>query len=169
MRRQAGVKGGLGTLGRQSNGPGGAMTATSRGSPAGIVFRRLDADPERRRAARLLPDCGLDDHDTRCVWYGLCDLTATEDACLAGVAVVRSVGRATARLCGLAVSAAYHDRQLERRLICEVADRLRASGVEEITAPPVRDRRVAALLARTGFVPRAQGQGCASGWSQLPL
>ena len=142
---------------------------TPRGSPAGVVFRRLDADPERRQAARLLPGCDLDDHDSACVWYGLCDLTATTTSGLAGVAVVRSVSATTARLCGLAVSSAYHDRQLERRLVCEVADRLRASGVEEITAPPVRDRRVAALLARTGFVPREQGQGCGPGWSQLPL
>jgi ribosomal protein S18 acetylase RimI-like enzyme len=142
---------------------------TSRGSPAGIVFRRLDADPDRRQAARLLPDCGLDDHDSTCVWYGLRDLTATEDSGLAGVVVVRSLGRTSARVCGLAVSTAYHDRRLERRLVCEVADRLRASGVEEVTAPPVRDRRVAALLARVGFVPREQAQGGASGWSQLPL
>ena len=157
-----------------------------RGSPAGIVFRRLDADPERRQAARLLPDCGLDDHDARCVWYGLCDLTATTPSALAGaavvccvdattadalagVAVVRCVDATTARLCGLAVAAGHHDRQLGRRLVCEVADRLRASGVEQITAPPVRDRRVAALLARVGFVPREQTQGGASGWSHLPL
>ena len=140
-----------------------------RGSPAGMVFRRLDADPERREAARMLPDCGLDDHDSGCVWYGLCDLTATTTDGLAGVAVVRSVDPATARLCGLAVSAAYHDRRLERRLVCEVADRLRASGVDEITAPPARDRRVAALLAQVGFVPREQGQAGAPGWSQLAL
>jgi ribosomal protein S18 acetylase RimI-like enzyme len=140
-----------------------------RGSPAGIVFRRLDADPERRQAARLLPDCGLDDHDAGCVWYGLCDLTAATPSALAGAAVVRCVDATTARLCGLAVAAAYHDRQLEGRLVCEVADRLRASGVEQITAPPVRDRRVAALLARVGFVPREQTQGGASGWSHLPL
>ena len=142
---------------------------TPRGSPAGIVFRRLDAGPERRQAARLLPDCGLDDHDAGCVWYGLCDLTATTAGDLAGVAVVRCVDATTARLCGLAVSAAHHDRRLGRRLVGEVADRLRASGVEEITAAPVRDRRVAALLARVGFVPREPGQDCASGWSQLPL
>jgi ribosomal protein S18 acetylase RimI-like enzyme len=145
------------------------MTATPRGSPAGIVFRRLDAGPERRQAARLLPDCGLDDHDSACVWYGLCDLTATEDTGLAGVAVVRSLGRTGARVCGLAVSAAYRDPSLGRRLVCEVADALRAAGVEELTAPPARDRRVAALLARTGFVPREQGQGCGPGWSQLSL
>jgi ribosomal protein S18 acetylase RimI-like enzyme len=145
------------------------MTATPRGSPAGIVFRRLDADPERRRAARLLPDCALDDHDARCVWYGLCDLTTTEDACLAGAAVVRSLGPTTARMCALAVSAAYRGPSLGRRLVCEVADALRASGVEELTAPPAPDRRVAALLARAGFVPCEQGQTCGSGWSQLPL
>jgi ribosomal protein S18 acetylase RimI-like enzyme len=140
----------------------------ARGSPAGIVFRRLDAGPERRQAARLLPDCGLDDHDATCEWYGLCDLTATASG-LAGVAVVRSVDPTTARLCGLAVSAAYHDGQLGRRLVCEVVDRLRASGVEELTAAPPADRRVAALLARTGFVPRERTQGCGSGWSRLPL
>ena len=145
------------------------MAPIRRGSPAGIVFRRLDAGPERRQAARLLPDCGLDDHDARCVWYGLCDLTATTTGGLAGVAVVRSLDATTARLCGLAVPAAYHDRPLERRLGCAVADRLRASGVEEITAPPASDRRVAALLARTGFVPREPAQDCSSGWSQLPL
>jgi ribosomal protein S18 acetylase RimI-like enzyme len=142
---------------------------TPRGSPAGIVFRRLDADPDRRQAARLLPHCGLDDHDSACVWYGLCDLTANEGSGLAGVAVVRPLGRTTARLCGLAVSAAYRDPHLGRRLVCEVADGLRASGVEELTAPPALDRRVAALLTRVGFVPREQGQSCGSGWSQLPL
>ncbi len=139
------------------------------GSPAGIVFRRLDAESDLRQAVRLLPDCTLDDHDSTCVWYGLCDLTSTETSGLAGVAVVRSVGRTTARLCGLAVSAAYLDRHLGRRLVCEVADRLRASGVEEVTAPPVRDGRIAALLAQVGFVPRERAQDCGSGWSQLPL
>ena len=142
---------------------------TPRGSPAGIVFRRLDADPERRQAARLLPDCGLDDHDSTCEWYGLCDLTATTASDLIGVAVVRSVDATTAQLCGLAVPAAHRAPQLGRRLVCEVADRLRASGVEEITAPPVRDRRVAVLLARVGFVPREQAQGRGPGWSQLSL
>jgi ribosomal protein S18 acetylase RimI-like enzyme len=139
----------------------------ARGSPAGIVFRRLDAAPERREAERLLSACALDDHDARCVWYGLCDLTTTGG--LAGVAVVRSVDPTTARLCGLAVSTAYHDGQLERRLVCEVADRLRASGVEELIAAPAADRRVAALLAGAGLSPREPAQGCGSGWLQLPL
>jgi ribosomal protein S18 acetylase RimI-like enzyme len=140
-----------------------------RGSPAGIVFRRLGADPERRQAARLLPDCGLGDHDGRCVWYGLCDLTATTGSGLVGVAVVRPVDATTARLCGLAVSPASRDPSLGRRLVSEVADGLRASGAEVLVAPPARDRRVAALLARAGFVPRAPGQTGGSGWSQLPL
>ncbi len=145
------------------------MEPDSRGFPAGIVFRRLDDDPERRQAARLLPECVLDDHDSTCRWYGLCDLTATTTSGLAGVAVVRSVDPTTARLCGLAVSADYPDPHLGRRLVCEVADRLRASGVEELTAPPVRDRQLTALLAQVGFVPRREAQGCGTGWSQLPL
>ncbi len=142
---------------------------TARGSPAGIVFRRLDADLERREAAGLLPACPLDDHDSTCEWYGLCDLTATTAGGLAGVAVVRSVDPTTARLCALAVSAAYRDPSLGRRLVCEVADRLRASGVEELTAAPPADRRVAALLTGAGFSPREPAQGCGSGWSRLPL
>jgi ribosomal protein S18 acetylase RimI-like enzyme len=142
---------------------------TPRRSPAGIVFRRLDAAAERRQAARLLPDCGLDDHDARCVWYGLCDLTATTARVLVGVAVVRPVDATTARLCGLAVPAAHRDSPLGRRLVSEIADALRASGVEELTAPPAADREVAALLARTGFVPWEEGQDRGDGWSQLPL
>jgi ribosomal protein S18 acetylase RimI-like enzyme len=142
---------------------------TSRGLPPGIVFRRLDAGPERRRAARMLPDCGRHDHDSACVWYGLLDLTAPEGSRLAGAAVVRPVDPATARLCALAVSAASRDLRLGCRLVCEVADRLRAAGVEELLAPPVPDRRVAALLARVGFLPRERDQGCGPGWSQLPL
>ena len=116
-----------------------------RGSPAGIVFRRLDGDLERRQAARLLPACGLEDHDSTCVWYGLCDLTATTTNGLAGVAVVRSVQPTTARLCGLAVSGADRGDHLGRRLVCEVADRLRASGVEEIVAPPALEERLPAI------------------------
>ncbi len=145
------------------------MVAKAPDLPAGIVFRRLDALPERHEAALLLPGCVLDDHDPDCRWYGLCDLTATTTGGLAGVVVVRSVDATTAQLCGLAVPAAHRAPQLGRRLVCEVADRLRASGVEEITAPPVRDRRVAVLLARVGFVPREQGQGRGPGWSQLSL
>lgn len=145
------------------------MEPDSRGFPAGIVFRRLDADGDRRRAARLFPHCGLDDHDGTCVWYGLCDLTATDTRGLAATAVVRCIEPMTARLCGLAVSAPYRGRRLGRRLVCEVADRLRASGVEEITAPPTHDSRVAGLLAQLGFTAREQPQGRGSGWLSLPL
>jgi hypothetical protein len=145
------------------------MAPIAPASPVGIVFRRLDADLERRQATYLLPECDLADHDSACVWFGLCDLTATESSGLAGVAVIRSVGATKARLCGLAVSAPYRDRQLERRLVCDLADRLRASGVEEITAAPVRDGRLAAALAQVGFVPCDQPEGGRSGWSQFSL
>jgi ribosomal protein S18 acetylase RimI-like enzyme len=139
------------------------------GFRAGIVFRRLDADLDRRQAARLLPDCGLDDHDGTCIWYGLCDLTATEATGLVGVAVVRSLEPATSRLCGLAMSPEYRDGRLGRRLVREVADRLRASGAEEITAPPVLDVWVAGLLRQVGFAVSGQSQRCGSGSLSLPL
>lgn len=145
------------------------MASVRRGSPVGIVFRRLDAEAERRQAALLLPDCELDDHDAACVWFGLCDLTATENSVLAGVAVVRFDEPLTARLCGLAVSAADRDDHLRRRLVCEVVDRLRASGVEEVTAPPTLDRRAAAFLGRVGFAPRDPTHGRVPGWLWLPL
>jgi hypothetical protein len=145
------------------------MTPIPRGSPAGIVFRRLDADRERRQAARLLPDCALDDHDSACVWYGLCDLTATGNNGLAAVAVVRSLEPATSRLCGLAMSTDYPGGRLGRRLVREVADRLRASGVEVITAPSSLDGRVAGLLRQVGFAVREQSQGRGSGPLSLPL
>ena len=145
------------------------MAPNPRSFPAGIVFRRLDTDGDRRRAARLLPACPLADHDGTCAWYGLCDLTADEATRLAGVAAVRSLEPATSRLCGLAVSAGYRGGRLGRRLVCEVTDRLRASGVEEITAPSVLDDRVAGLLREVGFTDRGQSQGRGPDELSLPL
>ena len=139
------------------------------GLPAGIVFRRLDAEHDRRQAARLLSDCELDDHDGTCTWYGLCDLTAPETTGLVGVAAVRSLEPATSRLCGLAMSRSYRDGRLGRRLVREVADRLRASGAEEIAAPPVLDVRVAGLLTQGGFAPGARSRGCGPGSLRWPL
>jgi ribosomal protein S18 acetylase RimI-like enzyme len=145
------------------------MAPIPSGGPAGIVFRRLDADSERRQAARLLPDCVLDDHDGTCVWYGLCDLTVTEGTGLAGVAVVRSLEPATSRLCCLATSTDDRGGRLGQRLVRDVADRLRASGVEEITASLALDDRVAGLLRQVGFAVHWQSQGRGSGCLSLPL
>jgi GNAT superfamily N-acetyltransferase len=86
---------------------------------------------------------------------------------LAGVVVVRPLDATTVRLCGLAVSGRYRGRGLGWRLLGEVADRLRASGIEQIVTPPVPDRGIAALLARAGFV--AVPQGHPAGWQSLPL
>jgi ribosomal protein S18 acetylase RimI-like enzyme len=139
------------------------------GFPAGIVFRRLDADLDRRQAARLLPDCRLDDHDGTCIWYGLCDLTATETAGLVGVAAVRSLEPATSRLCGLAMSPEYRDGRLGRRLVREVADRLRASGAEEIIAPQALDVWVVGLLRQVGFAASEPSQRRGYGSLSMPL
>jgi GNAT superfamily N-acetyltransferase len=143
------------------------MAPTQPGSTAGIVFRRLDAADERRRAGPLLAARGLHPDDPACAWYGLCDLTVAETDGLAGVVVVCPVDATTVQLCGLAVSGRYRGRGLGWRLLCEVADRLRASGVEQIVAPPVAGRGVAALLARAGFV--AVGRGHRAGWMALAL
>jgi ribosomal protein S18 acetylase RimI-like enzyme len=143
------------------------MALTQPGSTAGIVFRRLDAADEQRRAVPLLAAHGLHPHDPACAWYGLCDLTVAETDGLAGVVVVCPVDATTVQLCGLAVSDRYRSRGLGWRLLCEVADRLRASGVEQIVAPPVPDRGVTALLARAGFAAVAQDHPAGS--LSLPL
>ncbi|HEX8347441.1 MAG TPA: GNAT family N-acetyltransferase [Actinoplanes sp.] len=128
-------------------------------SAAGIVFRRLDAADEQRRATSLLTACGSRADDPATVWYGLCDLTVAEVDGLAGVVTVCPIGPRTVRLGALAVPVAYRGRGLGRRLLGEMADRLRASGVEQIVAPAVSDRHLAAVLDRAGFVARPQGRG----------
>ncbi len=143
------------------------MALTQGGSTAGIVFRRLDAADGRRLAGPLLAAGGLHPHGPACVWYALCDLTEAEADGLAGVAMVCPMDDATVRLCGLAVSGRYRGRGLGWRLLCEVADRLRASGVEQIVAEPVPDHGVAVLLTRAGFVTLRQGHR--AGWLSLPL
>src|SRR4028118_2266078 len=52
-----------GTVGSESAVRGGTMAPIPRGSPAGIVFRRLDAAPERREAEGLLSACALGGQD----------------------------------------------------------------------------------------------------------
>ena len=143
------------------------MTLTQPESTAGIIFRRLAAAAERHRAEPLLAVRGLHPHDPACAWYGLCDLTVAETDGLAGVVVVCPLDDTTVRLGGLAVSGRYRGRGLGWRLLGEVADRLRASGIEQIVAPPVPDHGIAVLLARAGFV--AVPQGHPAGWQSLPL
>ena len=142
------------------------MELTQPGSTAGLVFRRLDAADERLRAEPLLAARGLDPDDPACAWYGLCDLTVRETEGLAGVVVVCPLDATTVRWCGLAVSGRYRGRGLGWRMLGEMADRLRASGVEQIVAPPTADHGTAALLARAGF---AAVQGHPAGWQSLPL
>ncbi|MGY1695449.1 MULTISPECIES: GNAT family N-acetyltransferase [unclassified Geodermatophilus] len=132
------------------------MASLAHGSPVGIVFRRLDLDDDRRQARRLLSHSELASYEVGCVWYGLCDLTVVGPSSLAAAVVVRPVEPGTTRLCGLAVSEAYRGRRLGRRLLCEVADRLRASGVEQIIAGAVLEPHEEALLAQVGFAPQEE-------------
>jgi GNAT superfamily N-acetyltransferase len=144
------------------------MAAKAHRAQVGIVFRRLDGTVERREAARLLAGDAAG-QDEACAWYALCDLTSARNRCLAGVAVVRPINTATVQLCALAVSDGYLGCGLRRRLIDEVADRLRASGVERLLAPPAPDRHLAALLTNAGFIAREGSPSWAPGWLQLPL
>jgi ribosomal protein S18 acetylase RimI-like enzyme len=123
---------------------------------AGIVFRRLDGAAERGCAARLLAGCVVPGAGVS--WFGLEDLL-TPGACgLVGAAALDQVDDVTTQLCGLAVAPAYRGRGLGRRLLADVADRLRAAGVEQLVAPAVHDRALAALLARAGFVAPTPGR-----------
>jgi hypothetical protein len=69
----------------------------------------------------------------------------------------------------MATSTAYRGDRLGARLVREVADQLRASGVEEITAPSALDDRVVGLLRQEGFAGRGNAQGCDPGALSLPL
>ncbi len=117
---------------------------------AGIVFRRLDGAGERACATRLLAGCVVPGAGAS--WFGLEDLVATGACGLVGAAALGRVDGTTTQLYGLAVAPSYRGRGLGRRLLAEVADRLRAAGVEQLVAPAVHDRALAALLARAGFV-----------------
>jgi ribosomal protein S18 acetylase RimI-like enzyme len=77
--------------------------------------------------------------------------------------VIHPLDAVRVELSGLVVSPGYRGRGLGRRLVGEVADRLRASGVEQLLAPPAQDAGLAALLAQAGFV------ALAPGWALLPL
>ena len=144
------------------------MASDPRGSPVGIVFRRLDTDLDRREAVRLLAGCGFADLPRSWIWFGLCDLTVADPGLL-GVVAVRPVDAVTVRCCALAVSEDHRGRGLGRRLVAEVADRLRAAGFEQVLAPPARDRTVGAVLALAGFRARPPGQAGEAGWSSLAL
>jgi GNAT superfamily N-acetyltransferase len=132
------------------------MRAGPTGLPAGIVFRRLRTDAERA-LARSLPAAGgrlwPAGRAGGLAWFGLWDLAADEGETLLGAAATRPVTAATAELCALAIPAAPPWRGLGDRLLREVADTLRAQGVERMVARLEGDDGRLALLRDAGLVP----------------
>jgi GNAT superfamily N-acetyltransferase len=135
---------------------GGTMRAGPPGLPAGIVFRRLHSADERALAWSLLAAGGRpwpEDPAGGLAWFGLWDLAAGEEVALIGVAAIRPVAAATAELCALAVPAEPPWQGLGDRLLREVADTLRAEGVERMVARVDGDDGRVALLRDAGLVP----------------
>jgi GNAT superfamily N-acetyltransferase len=132
------------------------MRAGPPGLPAGIVFRRLRTEAERALALSLLAAGGRSLPAGRAsgvTWFGLWDLAAAEGVALIGAAATRPVTAATAELCALAVPAAVPWRGLGDRLLREVADTLRAHGVERMVARLEGDDGRRAMLRDAGLVP----------------
>ena len=132
------------------------MRAGPAGLPAGIVFRRLHTDAERALARSLLAATGRArsaGEEGGLAWFGLWDLAAAEEVALIGAAATRAVTAATAELCALAVAAELPWQGLGDRLLREVADILRAQGVERMVARVEADDGRGALLRDAGLVP----------------
>jgi GNAT superfamily N-acetyltransferase len=132
------------------------MRAGPTGRPAGIVFRPLRTDAERALARSLPAATGRArpaGEEGGLAWFGLWDLAADEGETLLGAAATRTVTAATAELCALAVADAPPWRGLGDRLLREVADTLRAQGVERMVARLAGDDGRLALLRDAGLVP----------------
>jgi GNAT superfamily N-acetyltransferase len=137
------------------------MRGGSPDAPAGIVFRRLHGDAERAQARSLLAAGGRSWSAGRLgglAWFGLWDLAAADGVALLGAAATRPVTVGTAELCALAVPAAPPWQGLADRLLREVADALRAQGVERMVARPGSDHGRLALLRDAGLAPLPAGQ-----------
>jgi hypothetical protein len=132
------------------------MRAGPPGLPAGIVFRRLRTEAECALALSLLAAGGRSWPAGRAggvAWFGLWDLAAAEGVALIAAAATRPVTAATAELCALAVPTVLPWRGLGDRLLREVADTLRAQGVERMVARPEDDGGRLALLRDAGLEP----------------
>jgi ribosomal protein S18 acetylase RimI-like enzyme len=91
--------------------------------------------------------------------FGLWDLTAAAGEALAGGAATGPLGDGgEVQLRGIAVAAGAGHRGLDRRLVCEVADSLRARGAARLMARRADGAGLTlALLRSAGFVPAGGG------------
>jgi len=130
---------------------------------AGMVFRRCRSSSERQAAGRLLAERGSPQDERGVVGtdlFGLWDLTAPAGEALAGAAAIGPLGDGgEVQLRGIAVAAAAGHRGLDRRLVCEVADSLRARGAARLVARPGGGAGpTPGLLRSAGFVPAGAGR-----------
>jgi ribosomal protein S18 acetylase RimI-like enzyme len=112
------------------------MTQALPPEAAGIVFRRCRSPSEQRAAGRLLGERGgpgVAGSDL----FGLWDLTAPAGEALTAAAATGPLGDGgEVQLRGIAVAAGAGHQGLDRRLVCEVADSLRARGAARLAARP---------------------------------
>jgi ribosomal protein S18 acetylase RimI-like enzyme len=149
------------------------MTQALPPEAAGIVFRRCRSPSEQRAAGRLLGERGgpgVAGSDL----FGLWDLTAPAGEALTAAAATGPLGDGgEVQLRGIAVAAGSGRQGLDRRLVCEVADSLRARGAARLAARPAGGAGpTSALLRSTGFVPAGAGRAAAddeAGWWVLEL
>ena len=127
------------------------------------MFRRCRSPLEQRAAGRLLavrgiPLAGRGVAGTDL--FGLWDLTAPAGEALAGAAATGPLGDGgEVQLLGIAVAAGAGHQGLERRLVCEVADSVRALGAARLVARPADGAGpTVALLRGAGFAPAGAGR-----------
>jgi len=130
---------------------------------AGMVFRRCRSPLERRAAGRLLAGRGIPLAERGVAGsdlFGLWDLTAPAGEALAGAAATGPLGPGgEVRLRGIAVAAGEEHQGLGRRLVCGVADSLRARGAARLVARSAGGAGpTLALLRSVGFVPAGAGR-----------
>ena len=129
---------------------------------AGMVFRRCRLPWERRAVGELLAGRGIPPAGRGVAGtdlFGLWDLTAAAGEALAGGAAAGPLGDGgEVWLRGIAVAAGAGHRGLDRRLVCEVADSLRARGAARLVARRADGAGLTvALLRSAGFVPAGGG------------
>ena len=139
------------------------MTQALPPEAAGMVFRKCRSPSERRAVGRLLAGRGIPLAGRGVAGtdlFGLWDLTAPAGEALAGAAATGPLGDGgEVQLRGIAVAAGAGHRGLGRRLVCEVADSLRARGAARLAARRAGGAGpTVALLRSAGFVPAGGGR-----------
>jgi ribosomal protein S18 acetylase RimI-like enzyme len=103
-----------------------------------MVFRRCRSLSERRAVGRLLAERGIPLAERGIAGtdlFGLWDLTAPAGQALAAAAAAGPPGDGgEVQLRGIAVAAGAGHQGLDRRLVCEVANSMRARGAARLAA-----------------------------------